>query len=137
MSVTALMRTLFMRTLREDTRQSRHCFKSYFFRLAVSKCFVIHHWHVCDRSHTKCVLNQSQNCLWLNNDFFLCVLSQTCMLLQCCMTECSVITWGKGWLLGSRSSSGGFSRRRLVWIPPCLINYFESKGWLVTEKSYK
>ena len=27
-----------------------HCLKSYFFWLAVSKCSVIYHWHVCDRS---------------------------------------------------------------------------------------
>ena len=30
-----------------------HCLKIYFFRLAVSKCSVIYHWHVCDRSQMK------------------------------------------------------------------------------------
>ena len=34
--------------------------------------------------------------------FLLCDLSQTLLLLQCCMSECSVINCGKGWLLGSR-----------------------------------
>ena len=30
----------------------------------------------------------------------------TFLLLLCCMTTCSVINLGKGWSLGSRSSSG-------------------------------
>ena len=34
-----------------------HCLKSHFSRLAVSKCSVIYHWHVCDRSQRKSVLN--------------------------------------------------------------------------------
>ena len=35
----------------------QHCLKSHFFRLAVSKCSVIYHWYVCDRSQRKSVLN--------------------------------------------------------------------------------
>ena len=34
-----------------------HCLKSYFFQLAVSKCSIIYHRHVCDRSLRKCRLN--------------------------------------------------------------------------------
>ena len=40
--------------------------KTYFFRLAMSKCFITYHWHPWDISQRKRVLNQSQNCLWLN-----------------------------------------------------------------------
>ena len=29
----------------------------YFFQLAVSKCSIIYHWHVCDRSQRECLLN--------------------------------------------------------------------------------
>ena len=47
-----------------------HSLKSYFFWLAVSKCTVIYHWHVCDTSQRKCLLNLLQNCLWLNKGFF-------------------------------------------------------------------
>ena len=56
------------------------------------------------------------------------------------MTKCSVITWGKGWLLGSRKSRCVCSRRRLVRNPPCLISkkylslYFVSEGWCIINK---
>ena len=30
--------------------EALHCLKSHFSRLALSKCYVIYHWHVCDRS---------------------------------------------------------------------------------------
>ena len=34
-----------------------HCKKSYFFQPAVSKCSIIYHWHLCDGSQRKCILN--------------------------------------------------------------------------------
>ena len=41
---------------------SRNCLKRHFSRLAVSKCCVIYHWHFCDRSQRKSVLNHKQFC---------------------------------------------------------------------------
>ena len=49
------------------------CLKSHFFHLAVSKCFVIFHGHVCD-------------------------LSQTFLLLKWCVSECFVVNCRKEWL---------------------------------------
>ena len=42
------------------------CLKSHFSQLAVSKCSVIYHWHVCDRSQKTIALNNSQTILWLS-----------------------------------------------------------------------
>ena len=42
---------------------SIHCLKSHFSQLAVSKCSLIYHWHVCDISQRKVsLINHKQFC---------------------------------------------------------------------------
>ena len=50
--------------------------------------------------HAMFVIDHKEN-VSLNRTFFICDLSQTFVLLQCFMLECSVISCGKGWLLGN------------------------------------
>ena len=56
----------------------RHLLNTLIFEkkifLAMSKCSIIYHWPVCDISQRKCLLNSSQNCLWLKKGLFLFVI---------------------------------------------------------------
>ena len=56
----------------------RHLLNTLIFEkkifLVVSKCSIIYHWHVWDISQRKCLLNSSQNCLWLKKGLFLFVI---------------------------------------------------------------
>ena len=108
---------------------SIHCLKSHFSQLAVSKCSLIYHWHVCDISQRKVsLINHKQFCDSLRT-LFLCDLS-----LMCCVSKCFVADCGKN---GSCLLYHISSMKSLWWCllyhVSCLLSHISSLTSLVSR----